>query len=206
MLTVRTSQRGISLIEFMIGFVIVGILIAVGVPSFKDWMQNAQVRNAAESIVNGLQLARSEAVHLNTSVRFNMNSPSGLTDWEVCAPTPANTANTPCPAGAQIVQQRANQEGSPNARVGVYRLLDGQPQANFSLAIPPGNEMGTHVTFNGLGRTVNDGPDNTTRIDVTNPSSPTAKRLVVVIDNPGGNVRLCDPDMTVTNPNDPKAC
>ena len=169
-------------------------------------MQNAQVRNAAESIVNGLQLARSEAVHLNTTVRFSMNSTAGVADWEVCAPTPAASASSPCPPSAKIVQQRFNQEGSPNARVGVYKLNDGQPQANYALAIPAGSEMGTHVTFNGLGRTVNDGPDNTARIDVTNPTSPNARRLVIVIDNPGGNVRLCDPAMTVSNPNDPKAC
>lgn len=205
-LNVRTTQRGVSLIEFMIGVVVVGILAAVAIPSFKDWIQNAQVRNAAESIVNGLQLARSEAVHLNTMVRFSMNSTTGEVDWEVCAPTPAAPAASPCPAAAQIVQQRSSQEGSANARAGVYRLLDGQPQTNFALAIPAGNEMGTHVTFNGLGRTVNDGPDNTVRIDVTNATAPTAKRLVIVIDNPGGNVRLCDPGMTASNPTDPKAC
>jgi type IV fimbrial biogenesis protein FimT len=156
--------------------------------------------------VNGLQLARSEAVHLNTTVRFNMNSTTGQADWEVCAPTAVAPASSPCSATASIVQQRLNSEGSANARVGVYKLLDGQPQTNFALAIPAGNEMGTHVTFNGLGRTVNDGPDNTARIDVTNAISPTARRLVIVIDNPGGNVRMCDPALTSTNPTDPKAC
>lgn len=206
MLAAGRHQRGMTLIEFMIGIVIAGILIAMAGPSFRDWIQNSQVRNAAESIVNGLQLARAEAVHRNALVRFNMNSATGQADWEVCAPAPGVPAATPCPATATIVQQRSNQEGSANARAGVYRMSDGQPQANFALAISAGNEMATHVTFNGLGRTVNDGPDNTARIDVTNAIAPGARRLVIVIDNPGGHVRLCDPALTASNPTDPKAC
>lgn len=206
MLRMRKVQRGVTLIEFMIGVVIAGILVAMAGPSFRDWIQNSQVRTASESIVSGLQLARSEAVHLNTFVRFNMNSATGLTDWEVCASTPVAQAASPCPAAANLIQQSAGSDEAKNARVGVYKLLDGQPQANFALAIAAGNEMVTHVTFNGLGRTVSDGPDNTARIDITNAIAPTARRMVIVIDNPGGHVRMCDPALTATNPTDPRAC
>lgn len=162
MLNTRLIQRGISLIEFMIGIVIIGVLLALAVPSFKDWIQSSQVRTASESIMNGLQLARTDAVHLNTVVRFNLNSSAGLVNWEVCS-----IAATPCPA-ANILQQHSSKEGSTNARVGVYKIGDGQPQTAFSTVVAAGNEMPTHVSFNGLGRTINDGPDNTARIDVTN--------------------------------------
>ena len=49
-----------TLIEMLIGLVILGVLMALGVPSFFAWLQSTQVRNAAESIQNGLQLARAE--------------------------------------------------------------------------------------------------------------------------------------------------
>lgn len=206
MLTATRFQRGVTLVEFMIGLLIAGILVALAAPNFRDWIQNSQVRNAAESIVNGMQLARAEAVHLNTLVRFNLNSTAGMADWEICAPGSAVAAASPCPAGATVIQQYTSQEGSPNARIGVYKWLDGNPQANYLLVIAAGNEMPTHVTFNGLGRTVNDGPDDTARIDVTNAALATARRLVVAIDNPGGGVRLCDPALTVSNSSDPQAC
>lgn len=206
MLSALRNARGFTLVEFMVGLLVMGILTALAAPSFRAWVQNVQVRNAAESILNGLQLARSEAVHQNTMVRFNLNDASGLMDWEICAPGPAAAAATPCPANANIIQRGVSQEGMTNARIGVYRWLDGQPQANFTLAIAAGNELPTHVTFNGLGRTVNDGPDNTARIDVTNAAEPNARRMVVVVDNPGGQVRMCDPALTASNPADPQAC
>jgi type IV fimbrial biogenesis protein FimT len=205
MLTAR-RQRGLTLIEFMVGLLIAGILTALAVPSFRTWIQNAQVRTGAESIVNGLQLARSEAVHLNTYVRFNLTSTSGIADWEICAPAPGVPAASPCPPGATVIQRGFGADGATNARIGVYKVLDGQPQTNFSLAIAAGNEMPAHVTFNGMGQTVNDGTDDAARIDVTSAALPTARRLVVLIDNPGGGVRMCDPALSATNPTDPQAC
>lgn len=196
----RFIQRGMTLIEFMIGIAIVGILIAVAAPNFMNWIQSAQVRTAADSIVNGLQLARAEAVRLNTNVRFSLTDATGLVDWEICS-----VAVTPCPA-ANLIQQRPNTEGSINARVGVYEIGDGQPQTNYAVVAAAGNEMPTHVTFNGLGRTISDGADDTVRIDVTNAISATARRLVIVVSNPGGMIRMCDPALTISNPTDPKAC
>lgn len=200
MLNQRNGQGGFGLIELMIAIAIFGIIIAMGAPSFSTWIQSSQVRTAAESIVNGMQLARAEAVRLNTTTRFSMNSTSGLVDWEICS-----TANSPCPT-ANIIQQRSNTEGSLNARVGVYEDGDGNPASNYATVVPAGNEMPTHVTFNGLGRVVKDGSDDTVRIDVTNAINPSARRLVILVSYPGGQIRMCDPALTVSNPTDPKAC
>lgn len=203
---IAPHQRGLTLIEFMVGMLIAGILAALAVPSFRSWIQNAQVRNGAESIMTGLQLARSEAVHLNTLVRFNLTSTAGASDWEICAPAPGVPAASPCPSGATVIQRGVSQDGASNARIGVYKLMDGQAQTNYAVAITAGYELPGHVTFNGLGQTVKDGPDNLVRIDVTSAVLPSARRLVVVVDNPGGGVRMCDPGLTASNPTDPAAC
>ena len=60
-------QRGLTLIELMIGVVITGILLAMGVPSFASWLQSSQIRTAAGSILDGLQLAHAEAIRRNTT-------------------------------------------------------------------------------------------------------------------------------------------
>ena len=65
-------QAGMTLIELMIGIVLLAILLALGAPTFFRWTQNSQIRNAAEAVQNGLTLARAEAVRRNTTVRFQL--------------------------------------------------------------------------------------------------------------------------------------
>src|SRR5262245_57607691 len=48
----RSSQRGVSLIELVIGLVVVGLLLALGIPSFKALMINSQIRDSADAILN----------------------------------------------------------------------------------------------------------------------------------------------------------
>jgi len=55
-------QQGVTLIELMVGIAILATLLAMGIPAFTGWIQDTQVRTAAESILNGLQTARAEAV------------------------------------------------------------------------------------------------------------------------------------------------
>ena len=58
------------MIEMMIGVALLGILFGLAAPNFKAWLMNSRIRNAAESIQNGLQRARAEAVAQNTNVEF----------------------------------------------------------------------------------------------------------------------------------------
>lgn len=193
------AAAGFSLVELMIAIAVFSILIMLGAPSFTSWMQSSQIRTAAESIVDGLQLARAEAVRLNTTVRFSLTSTAGLVDWEVCS-----VAATPCPPGpGNPIQQRFNTEGSVNARVGVYEENDGNNASNYSTVVAAGNELPTHVAFNGMGRTVTDGSDDTVRIDVTNAKDPNARRLIILVNYPGGQIRMCDPALPSS---DPKGC
>ena len=102
MLKRTDRESGVSLIELMIAFSIMAILFGLAMPSFRTWIQNTQIRTATESIQNGLQLARSEAVRLNTDVMLTMNTLSGWTVQVV---------------GGTLVQRRFAGEGSANALV-----------------------------------------------------------------------------------------
>jgi type IV fimbrial biogenesis protein FimT len=86
----------------MIGIAIMAILLAVGLPGFKVWMLNTQIRTATESMQNGLQLARAEAVRRNEQVNFILGTG---TSWTVS--TVAGTA----------IQSRPSSEGSVNVTV-----------------------------------------------------------------------------------------
>lgn len=195
-------QRGMTMIELMVGVAIVAVLLMTGMPSFNLWIQNSQNRAAAESVLNGLQLARAEAVRRNTVVRFSFTDTTGLVAWNVgCA-----SVTTDCPA---TIQQRSSNEGALNARVGISttEVPVPTPSGHFSTAIAAGTGLadgGVGVSFNGVGRvpSINVGTD-ITRADITNSAVSAARRYVLTI-SPGGQARMCDPAIAYAN--DPQGC
>lgn len=68
------NARGFSMIELMIVVAIAAALLAVALPSFQTSLNNSRTRGAAESIYNGLLLARSESIKRNAPVRFQLVS------------------------------------------------------------------------------------------------------------------------------------
>lgn len=189
------KQNGVTLIELMVGITIVSLLMVVGVPSFSLWIQNTQTRTAAESIQNGLQIARTEAVRRNMNVRFSLTDASGTVAWSVdCVNVTAD-----CPAG---IQSRSGGEGGVNARAGVSvaALPSPIPVGHFNTALAAGAGLPAGVTFDGMGRVpiANVGTD-IARIDVTNVKAG-VRRMVIVIGT-GGQTRMCDPAIALaTNP------
>jgi type IV fimbrial biogenesis protein FimT len=188
-----------SLIELMIGIAIVAMLFLMAAPSFSTWIQNTQIRTAAETMQNGLMLARVEAVRRNTTVRFQLTtttdsscalSTSG-TNWVVSQDDPSGacdsaipdpaTANPPAP---RIIQVHAGAEGSRNALVAASQST---------------------VVFNGLGR-VTPVPAGNVNINITNPIGGTCAlaagpmRCLQIVVSPGGQVRMCDPMFTFPDP------
>ncbi len=186
--------KGFSLIEVMVALVIVSLLFALAATSYSGWMQNQQIRNAAESVLNGIQVARSEAVKGNVRVRFVLcGLPSS--SWEVLAAAPAAAApaaSLACGAGSNAaageirVQERSAQEGSRLAQITVT---------------PNGAAT---VTFGGAGRVeVNaDGSARITQIDV---STPTGDRPLRITLGAAGNTRMCDPSPQLPA-TDPRHC
>ena len=100
-------DNGFSLIELMVVIAIAGIALAIAVPNLQGSIISSRTRAVAESIQNGLQLARSEAVKRNGMMRFQLVSAMDSTCtasassrlWVVtqftAATTPANTRGEP---------------------------------------------------------------------------------------------------------------
>ena len=132
----NNKSLGFSLIELLIGMTIMAVVIAIGMPSYSAWIQNTRIRTAAESIQNGLQVARAEAVKRNVSVQFVLSDGAA---WLVGC----ETVNSACPA---IIQSRTAGEGS---------------SGDITLA----TDAAFTVVFNNLG-TVNASPTPFTQVDV----------------------------------------
>lgn len=61
-------QQGITLIEIMVVITIIGILTAIGVPSYQDMIERNQLKQAAESLKSDMQFARTEAIKRSVDV------------------------------------------------------------------------------------------------------------------------------------------
>lgn len=153
----------------MIGIVIFAIAMAMGVPSYRAWIQNTQIRNAAESIQNGLQRARSEAVKGNTNVFFRLDTNSG---WTIASGVPAMP---------NVIETRSGNEGSRN----VTRTV-----------APAG---ATIITYGSLGTPVPNADASASLTEINLDSSvldATASRDLRVALGVGGNAKMCDPNLT----------
>lgn len=167
----KPKPLGFSLIELLIGVVIMAILLGLAMPSFQTWLQNTQIRNAAESIQNGLQRARAEAVGRNTNVEFVLGAGSS---WVVRV------------AGGADIESRSGSEGSRNITATVT---------------PAGATTVTFNNFGGVLAANADASAPFTRVDLDSPmlAAAASQELRVTI-GLGGNVRMCDPNAPVSSP------
>ncbi len=193
----KRTPHGFSLVELLVTVAVFGIMLALAMPSFSIWIQNAKVRTTAESILNGLQLARGEAVRRNATIRFQLTDSlatgcalsTTATNWVVSFDSPVgkcgdslfdDTVSAVLNPAPRIIQRRPAAEGSSN----VVTVSDQ-----------------TFIAFNGLGRAA---PAPAT-IDIKPASGCTNFRCLRVTVSTGGQIRLCDPAFSTTG-TDPQRC
>lgn len=187
----RRTRRpwGFSLVELMVSLLVIVILVLIGIPSYQTWIRNSRIRTAAESIQNGLRIARSEASQRGANVRFEFNSTTGTgADWTVCA---LGTATTCGGVGATAIQSYSSNEGAADVRVGADTAI-----GSYTTALTGGASTGTGVTFTALGRPSAYGTDSIIRIDAGSTQA-NLRRLVVTLSS-GGLTRMCDPQLALT--------
>ena len=77
----KSLSAGFTMIELMIGLVILAILLSLGMPAFTGILESSRTKAAASGFSMGLQRARAEAISRNTPVTF---TPSGA-GWTMSA-------------------------------------------------------------------------------------------------------------------------
>jgi type IV fimbrial biogenesis protein FimT len=174
----RRHARGFTLIELAIALVVIAVLFALGVPSFKAWMLNSQIRDAADAVLNGIQVARANAIQRNLLVVFTLTPQAGTTPASWSVDLDNGTAN---------IQSWSGAEGAAQTTIAT-------------------NNNNTKVTFNGMGQRVSnsDASGMLTQVDITSSTSTAADvRPLRVVVGTAGSAKMCDPSLATT---DPRAC
>lgn len=184
------KERGLTLVEIAVVLTIAAILYMQAAPMFSVWLGNTQTRTAAESVLNGLQLARAEAIRRNRLVQLVFTNGTA-TSWTVGCANPVDNG-TP------------NVDDAGDCLPVIQTRTDGESSAQPQAAMTPVDA--TTVTFDSLGRvTANlDGSVTATQIDIANPVVGTADRRTLRLAlGAAGNVRMCDPAVASA---DPRGC
>jgi type IV fimbrial biogenesis protein FimT len=198
-------QRGFSLVELMVALAILGLLVMAAMPGLGTWLTNTRIRNAGDSLMNGLQTARAEAIRRNQNVSFwlvNLPNPATLSNsctlsstdgsWIVSVGNPVNY----CAADVTSTDITVNPAG-----VMAGRAMGGD-STRVSVNAKAGGSAGTSVTFNGFGRVAN--TTSITEIDLDGVDGGATYRKLSVMVSSMGAVRMCDPAVTSTT--DPRKC
>lgn len=127
-------QGGFTLLETIIVMSIIAIIVAVGVPSFRDTIRNNRIITTANDVVTGLTLARTEAIRRNRNVIIcgspdpEAASPACAADgtwsagWVVYVPAVGSTA---LDATALVLR------GTPVDEPGIEIIRSGGARATF---------------------------------------------------------------------------
>ena len=182
MLSDLRASRGFSLLELLAVVGILGIMMAVAAPNFTLWIANSRVRTTAESIQNGLMLAKAEAVRRNVKVQFVLTStaPSAANVNTVVAATGGTgwmvrvyrSGASPTYTSADFIQGRSVAEGGANTTI-----AGGQ----------------SAFVFSGVAR-LSPIPAATVNINVTGTGADRPLRIAVT---QGGAIRMCDPGLSI---------
>lgn len=171
----------------MIAIAVMVVVVALGIPSYRVWIQNTRIRTASESIQSGIQIARAEAVKRNARVQFVLDGTHS--GWTLGCETPVADNNgdgvEDCPT---VIQSRAASEGS---------------SADTTVTATPADS--DTIVFTSLG-VIDSTLSPFTQLDINSTVlSVTDSRPLRVTIGVGGNVRMCDPSSTLSA-SDPRKC
>ena len=79
----KTSQKGFTLYELMITILIIGVVLAAGIPNMREYRQNSRMTATANDLHAAFHLARSEASRAKTNIT-------------ICASANSMTAGADC--------------------------------------------------------------------------------------------------------------
>ena len=92
---VARLQRGLSLVELLVGLVVLSVLVSVAAPSFSRMVAEQRLRQVGSELRISLATARSEAVKRNEAVSLIKQGSDWSTGWCIEAGKTSNCSAQP---------------------------------------------------------------------------------------------------------------
>lgn len=187
----QRPQRGFTLVELMVSVTVLALLMAAAAPPMARWAANAKLRAVAEDLQSGLRLAQTEAVRSNRQAVFVLTN----ADPAIGATPVANGASW----YARLLTLLADDTASDAYYLRGSTLAKQQATAIEGPAVLCFNSIGRPVTNASTGL----GSNCTAPTSATSPTwykltSARADRRLWIAVGLGGQVRMCDPDKTLS--------
>lgn len=179
-------QQGINLIEVMVTIAIASVIFLLSMSSFQTMMAGTRTKAAAESIMNGLRFAKSEAIKRNAPMRFQLVS----TLANNCVYS-TNSALWVVTQTDQLATGDAESNCGKSSSDATNPIALKSPGGDFPTVQVDSNGASI-VTFNTLGLVLPNmgGADSLTQIDVTSTVADATPWRVII--SSGGSLKLCN--------------
>jgi type IV fimbrial biogenesis protein FimT len=131
----QRTRPGYSLIELLVAMTVTGILLALAMPTFADWLRAYRQLNQAQALARTLDLARSEAVKRNGRVNVCKTA-----DRRDC------TRHGGWESGWLLFA-----DGDDDGQVGDSIIVDAEPPAPAGITIVGNVPIADYVSYTSLG-------------------------------------------------------
>ena len=131
----RPAISGFSLLELLVALVVAGLLLALAMPAYSDWLRAYHQLNQAQALARALDIARSEAI--KRSGRINV---CRTTDWHDCAPR-----------GGWESGWLMFADPDDDGHVGSAAILSSEPAASGNVTIVGNAPVADYVSYTSLG-------------------------------------------------------
>lgn len=113
----RRAAQGFTLIEMMTVVALLAIILAIAVPSFRQFLGGQRVKGLAYDLTTDLLLARSEALKRNASVAITRSGSAWTDGWVATAAGARISERGPTPSGVTVSGAPAAITFDANGRV-----------------------------------------------------------------------------------------